>query len=197
MEHNIEGIIYKSLPNGEQITQIGTSRIGNPFNVAGDLETGDIATKLVNAVEIDWNGALFSSAQKNEPTEINTTGDLIGAIKWASENPIKVQEVTNAQGSLELLGNKDVILVELAGNISSISFSPSIDQGKSCHVIFKAPENQSYNVSIGGDNILLPEGESDLQLVVPMNGFCEVNFLNIQKDQGEGITEDILYVRGI
>lgn len=59
----IENGIYTNLenaaPNG--ITQIGEKRIGDPANLVTDLETGDIATKLVNAVEIDWNGAKSES----------------------------------------------------------------------------------------------------------------------------------------
>ena len=39
---------------------------------------------VVNAVEIDWNGAQFPSTTPAEaPGTINTTGDLINAIKWA------------------------------------------------------------------------------------------------------------------
>ena len=41
---------------------------------------------LINAIDIDWNEADFASASAptNEPTRINTSGDLIKAIKWAS-----------------------------------------------------------------------------------------------------------------
>ena len=42
---------------------------------------------LVNAVEIDWNGADLSSIPTDQetPSEINTTADLLKAIKYASE----------------------------------------------------------------------------------------------------------------
>lgn len=41
---------------------------------------------LINAIDIDWNEADFAnaSAPSSEPTTINTSGDLIKAIKWAS-----------------------------------------------------------------------------------------------------------------
>ena len=41
---------------------------------------------LMNAIDIDWNEADFAnaSAPSSEPTTINTSGDLIKDIKWAS-----------------------------------------------------------------------------------------------------------------
>ena len=56
---NIENGIYTNLenaaPNG--IITISNKRIGNAANLVTDLETGDTATKIVNAIEVDWNGA--------------------------------------------------------------------------------------------------------------------------------------------
>ena len=43
------------------------------------------ATKPIMALDIDWNGADFDGASGNDnPGTINTTGDLIRAIKWAT-----------------------------------------------------------------------------------------------------------------
>ena len=79
----IEGIKYTNLsqsaPNG--ITGIGLKRIGNANNPVEDLESGDTASKLINAVEIDWNGATLSYV--NQPgvldasNQVNTTGQLL------------------------------------------------------------------------------------------------------------------------
>jgi hypothetical protein len=82
MSQIIEGVPYKNLPtNSIRVTSIGNSRIGNPGNPASDLETGDIATKLVNAVEIDWNGAQWERLTSGStPSTINTTADLIKTI---------------------------------------------------------------------------------------------------------------------
>ena len=83
----IENGIYTNLqnasPNG--ISSIGNKRIGNGANLVSDLENGDTATKLVNAIEIDWNGAQWPSSTVTTPQQINTTGDLINAIKYASQ----------------------------------------------------------------------------------------------------------------
>ena len=46
--------------------------------------TGDEIAKSFNALEIDWNGAQWPNSTVSTPTTINTTGDLINAIKWAS-----------------------------------------------------------------------------------------------------------------
>ena len=77
MEENIieiENGTYANLanayPNGR--SDIGTRRIANGDNPVNDLENGDTATKLVNAVEIDWNGAQLSLPEElNLGTTIN------------------------------------------------------------------------------------------------------------------------------
>lgn len=54
---------------------------------SGNFDTtlgGDEIAKSFNAVEIDWNGADFDNAPGTKPSTINTTGDLINAIKWSS-----------------------------------------------------------------------------------------------------------------
>lgn len=56
------------------VTGIGSKPIGNTADYVADLESGDIPTKLVNAVEIDWNGAQLGT------TTINTTGELLSYI---------------------------------------------------------------------------------------------------------------------
>lgn len=55
IENGVYTNLENALPNGG--TTIGVKRIYNAANPVMDLETGDTATKLVNAVEIDWNGA--------------------------------------------------------------------------------------------------------------------------------------------
>ena len=47
---------------------------------------GSTPSFSVNAVDIDWNGADWSTANGSQaPSTINTTGDLINAIKYASQ----------------------------------------------------------------------------------------------------------------
>ena len=63
------------------------------FSIGGKIFSGqndfqyaneDGIRPVVNTVEIDWNGAQFPSTTPAEaPGTINTTGDLINAIKWA------------------------------------------------------------------------------------------------------------------
>lgn len=63
-----------------------TQRLGR--GTWSTLETSGTLTDnsfSVNAVDIDWNNAQWpSSGSPATPTTINTTGDLINAIKWAS-----------------------------------------------------------------------------------------------------------------
>ena len=58
---------------------------GKLFSTQNDLSAPEQGIDpVVNAVEIDWNGAQFPSTTPAEaPGTINTTGDLINAIKWA------------------------------------------------------------------------------------------------------------------
>ena len=52
--------------------------VNNPY---GDLENGDDVSKLVNAVEIDWNGA--TTYMGEEQKVINTSGELISYLATA------------------------------------------------------------------------------------------------------------------
>ena len=60
---------------------------GKIFSGQNDFEYAneDGIKPIVNAVEIDWNGAEWPSSSATEPQTINTTGDLINAIKYASQ----------------------------------------------------------------------------------------------------------------
>ena len=88
----IEGGIYsnlnQALPNGR--TNIGSKRISDSFNPITDLEDSDIPTKFVNAVEIDWNGAIVQTSYTgNSHTIIDSTGDLLQYIQGkVGENDI-------------------------------------------------------------------------------------------------------------
>ena len=67
----------------------------NAGNISGSVypnpdvadETTGITAFGINAVEIDWNGATWSYIPGTTlPTTINTTGDLLKAIKYAASN---------------------------------------------------------------------------------------------------------------
>ena len=83
---SIENGVYTNLdnayPSGK--TGLGAQRIANGGNPVNDLENGDIATKLVNAIEIDWNGAQVQLSGENSSRTINTTGELMNLIKEVS-----------------------------------------------------------------------------------------------------------------
>ena len=84
----IEGGIYsnlnQALPNGR--TNIGSKRISDSFNPITDLEDSDIPTKFVNAVEIDWNGAILDESYNSEYLSsyighpVNSTGDILNEV---------------------------------------------------------------------------------------------------------------------
>ena len=59
------------------------TNINNLLNGVYDPDTSSIE-KSINAIEIDWNSAQFPNSTPEPPSTINTTGDLIKAIKWAS-----------------------------------------------------------------------------------------------------------------
>lgn len=77
---NIEGNLRPSekpyLVSGKLVTQ----------NAWANLDPEDTPSKIINAIEIDWNDADFTTAEGKLPTtgKIQTTGQLIGAIKWAA-----------------------------------------------------------------------------------------------------------------
>lgn len=78
----LDGISFNSI-GVKDVQGLSTkwNRNDGPWKTSGSTELSAFA---VNAVDIDWNGAQWPSSESNEPTTINTTGDLIKAIKWAS-----------------------------------------------------------------------------------------------------------------
>ena len=56
--------------------------------------------KSLNAIEIDWNSAIWSSIPGTTvPTTINTTGDLLKAIKYAAVQQKPVIESAGIHGT--------------------------------------------------------------------------------------------------
>ena len=84
---NINGINFTNLPDKALGTKISTvitqSNVGN--KTTEQYLVDENFYKLYNAVDIDWNGAEWPSSTATEPRTINTTGDLINAIKYASQ----------------------------------------------------------------------------------------------------------------
>lgn len=76
--------LNNALPDGS--TNIGNRRISNSSNIVTNLKDGDEATKLVNVVEIDWNGAVLDKSYKSEPLSsyighpANSTGDILSEV---------------------------------------------------------------------------------------------------------------------
>ena len=64
----------------------GANSMFLPDNAEDGVIKGRDTRKFINAVDIDWNGADWSTANGSQaPSTINTTGDLINAIKYASQ----------------------------------------------------------------------------------------------------------------
>ena len=59
------------------------TNINNILNDVYDPDPQNLE-KSINAVEIDWNGATWTGITGSVPSTINTTGDLLKAIKYAS-----------------------------------------------------------------------------------------------------------------
>ena len=75
-----KGVIFSNVtPNGADggaLTAAG--------NYTNETEQQTIS-KFVNCVDIDWNGAEIPTSEVSKPSSINTTGDLINTVKWASQ----------------------------------------------------------------------------------------------------------------
>ena len=75
-------------------------------NMDGSVKNGDIVP-VINAVEIDWNNANLAatSTPSSMPSYINTTSDLLSAIKYASmAGSSGVQGNKGIQGSTGIQG---------------------------------------------------------------------------------------------
>ena len=64
--------------------QCGGATVDDLADIASD--NGGKLPTIINAVEIDWNGADLSSALGEKYSSINTTGQLLSAIKEDFEN---------------------------------------------------------------------------------------------------------------
>ena len=89
VQHTINGVDFSDIKTSNKSFQplihnnIGgftTNDLNEDYGVGGDLP------KLINAVEIDWNGADFAgmTVPASAPTSINTTEDLLKTIKYAA-----------------------------------------------------------------------------------------------------------------
>ena len=80
-QNNISFTLSPNLLPGERSYSVN-GKLYSAANNYVDLEDGDDISKLVNAVEIDWNGAeITSTAFPAMDRTINTTGDLLSWIK--------------------------------------------------------------------------------------------------------------------
>lgn len=94
---------------------------------------------------------------------------------------------TTGSGAITLDGSIPLHVIQLSGNVSSVSLSVNPSSGHSCHVIFTA--SSEYTVAIAHDatNRVCPAAE-DISLTIPAGGYAEIDFLNINNK---------IYVRGI
>ena len=90
-------------------------------------------------------------------------------------------------GAITLDGSIPLHVINLSGNVSSVSLSTNPSSGHSCHVIFSA--SSEYTVAIAHDatNRVCPEAE-DISLTIPAGGYAEIDFLSANNK---------IYVRGV
>ena len=116
-----KGVIFSNVtPNGAD---------GGALTAAGNYtnETEQQAiSKFVNCVDIDWNGAEIPTSTVSVPSTINTTGDLVNAIKWAAQEGTGSYihpEQTNLDNNVINLTETKLLKVKLNANGHVISAS--------------------------------------------------------------------------
>ncbi len=82
----LDGIQFNNITHENDGVKLSAPAIRQGNNWSANKTSG--WKPAVNAVDIDWNGADFENALGTKPSTINTTGDLINAIKWSSVSPI-------------------------------------------------------------------------------------------------------------
>ena len=75
--------------------------LGATVNDLSDIasDNGGKLPTTINALEIDWNDAQWPSTTPSAPTTINTTADLLKAIKYASVQQKTVTESAGIHGT--------------------------------------------------------------------------------------------------
>ena len=74
---------------------------GNDASARSTTEISEPTQRFINCIDIDWNGAQWPNSNPSSPSTINTTGDLINAIKWASQQGAN-QSLQNLVGSTSI-----------------------------------------------------------------------------------------------
>ena len=84
---NIENINFNNIQSIPALPVPGVWTSDNNIDANGNYDYDYDSDKSVMALDIDWNGANWSSIPTGlgTPSEINTTADLLKAIKYAAE----------------------------------------------------------------------------------------------------------------
>ena len=109
----IDGINFSNIEQRRASAAPGVWTNDDNINADGKYEYD--GGKSVMALDIDWNGADWQSIPDNQdmPDEINTTADLLKAIKYASE--VGGTTEVGAQGAIGATGiTVPVLLTALA-----------------------------------------------------------------------------------
>lgn len=102
----IDGVLFSSVNLANGFKTINAPKIAHPNSVFSPEGNQTDKTLIVNAVDIDWNGAEFPNTTPLAPSTINTTGDLINAIKWASAQGTTYNDATTSSAGLMSSGDK-------------------------------------------------------------------------------------------
>ena len=104
----------------------------------------------VNAVDIDWNGAEFPNTTPLAPSTINTTGDLINAIKWASAQGATYNNATTSSDGLMSSGDK-IKLESIAPNANNYILQAATNDSLGGIKLGYTETGKKYAVKLSGD----------------------------------------------
>ena len=129
----LDGVQFNNISNADgQGLRTKWNRSDGPWK---NSSATSITNFAMNAVDIDWNSAQWPSVTpSNTPTIINSTGDLINAIKWASAQGggTTLSNGTKGLSSTGNVGTGNIMTgLEISGGKITQVYTATADQIKS------------------------------------------------------------------
>ena len=182
--------IQQALNNANYVTETELQQAIQNASIGSDSTSSVSSIKVGDTTYNPSSGVISLPAY---PTSLPSSD--VSAWAKASTKPsytypeigYTVNSITSAGGALSLAGTTPLHIVNLTGNVSSLTLSSNPVDGHSCHVIFSASAEQTVVIAHDATNRVCP-GASDISLTIPAGGYVEIDFL---------ASDGKVYVRGV
>lgn len=179
-----------AIDNAGFVTQEELQQAIQNASISGGSTSSVASIKIGNTTYNPSNGVVSLPAYPTSLPSSDVSAWAKAATKPSYSYPeigYAVNSTTSAGGALSLAGTTPLHIVNLTGNVSSLTLSSNPAEGHSCHVIFSASAEKTVAIAHDATNRVCPDA-SDISLTIPAGGYVEIDFLT---------SNGKVYVRGI